>query len=106
MTVSDNIYNNEEINSADTEYEHSLQHSRKSKMKRRTEPWEDAKAEVARELGLWDKVQQSGWASLTASESGRLGGVLSGRFPGKAPQYAPGSRPRRTRSTRTKHTGK
>lgn len=100
MTVSDNIYNNEEINCADTDF----QHSRKSKMKRRTEPWEDAKAEVARELGLWDKVQQSGWASLTASESGRLGGVLSGRFPGKAPQYAPGSRPRRTRSTRTKPT--
>ena len=60
--------------------------SRKSKMKRRTDGWEAAKAEVARELGLWDKVQAEGWASLTASESGRLGGVLSGRFPGKAPQ--------------------
>lgn len=67
-------------------------HSRKSKMKRRPEEWETAKEEIAKELGLWDKVQQSGWASLTASESGKLGGVLSGRFPGKAPQYAPGSR--------------
>lgn len=67
-------------------------HSRKSKMKRRPEEWEAAKEEIAKELGLWDKVRQSGWASLTASESGKLGGVLSGRFPGKAPQYAPGSR--------------
>ncbi len=63
--------------------------SRKSKMKRRTDGWEAAKAEVAKELGLWDKVQAEGWASLTASESGRLGGVLSGRFPGKAPQREP-----------------
>ena len=66
--------------------------SRKSKMKRRTDGWEAAKAEVARELGLWDKVQAEGWASLTASESGRLGGVLSGRFPGKAPKREPKNR--------------
>lgn len=66
--------------------------SRKSKMKRRTDGWEAAKAEIAKELGLWDKVQASGWASLTAAESGRLGGVLSGRFPGKAPQNEPKNR--------------
>lgn len=66
--------------------------SRKSKMKRRTDGWEAAKAEIAKELGLWDKVQASGWASLTAAESGRLGGVLSGRFPGKAPQNEPKTR--------------
>ena len=58
--------------------------SRKSKMKRRTDGWEAAKAEIAKELGLW--------ASLTAAESGRLGGVLSGRFPGKAPQNEPKNR--------------
>ena len=61
-------------------------HSRKSKMKRRTEGWEAAKEEIAKELGLWDKVQAQGWAGLTAEESGRLGGVLSGRYPGKAPR--------------------
>ena len=66
--------------------------SRKSKMKRRTDGWEAAKAEIAKELGLWDKVQASGWASLTAAESGRLGGVLSGRFPDKAPQNEPKNR--------------
>lgn len=64
-------------------------HSRKSKMKRRTDGWEAAKEEIARELGLWDKVQADGWAGLTAEESGRLGGVLSGRYPGKAPKRPP-----------------
>lgn len=66
--------------------------SRKSKMKRRTDGWEAAKTEVAKELGLWDKVQSEGWAGLTAAESGRLGGVLSKRFPGKAPQREPKNR--------------
>ena len=63
--------------------------SRKSKMKRRTASCEAAKNEIAKELGLWDKVQSEGWASLTAEESGRLGGVLSGRYPGKAPKRPP-----------------
>ncbi len=63
--------------------------SRKSKIKRRTAGWEAAKDEIAKELGLWDKVQSEGWASLTAEESGRLGGVLSGRYPGKAPKRPP-----------------
>ncbi|MBQ2888393.1 MAG: hypothetical protein IJE29_05675 [Firmicutes bacterium] len=58
-------------------------------MKRRTDGWEAAKEEIARELGLWDKVQADGWAGLTAEESGRLGGVLSGRYPGKAPKRPP-----------------
>lgn len=71
--------------------------SRKSKMKRRTDDWEAAKLEVAKELGLLEKVQSDGWAGLTAAESGRLGGVLSGRFPGRAPQYQPGSRRRKSR---------
>lgn len=31
--------------------------SRKSKMKRRTDGWEAAKAEIAKELGLWLKDQ-------------------------------------------------
>lgn len=64
--------------------------SRKAKMKRRPPEWEQAKAEVAQELGLWDKVQCEGWAALTAAESGKLGGVLSVRYPGKAPKRPPG----------------
>lgn len=35
------------------------------------------KIEVAKELGLWEKIQQFGWAELTAEESGRIGGMMT-----------------------------
>ena len=35
------------------------------------------KNEIAEELGLMEKVRESGWRSLTARESGRLGGIIS-----------------------------
>ena len=38
-----------------------------------------AKWEIALELGLFDKVVESGWKSLTSRESGRIGGILSSR---------------------------
>jgi hypothetical protein len=37
------------------------------------------KYEIAAELGLLDKVHASGWKSLTAKESGRLGGLIARR---------------------------
>ena len=37
------------------------------------------KYEIAEELGLIDKVNATGWKSLTARESGRVGGILSRR---------------------------
>ena len=37
------------------------------------------KYEIAEELGLMDKVNATGWRSLTAKESGRLGGILARR---------------------------
>ena len=37
-------------------------------------PAERLKYEVAEEIGLADKVRQYGWRSLTAKESGRIGG--------------------------------
>ena len=37
------------------------------------------KYEIAEELGLLDKVNATGWKSLTARESGRVGGILSRR---------------------------
>ncbi len=40
---------------------------------------EQAKWEVAVELGLFDRVVENGWKSLTARESGRIGGILSSR---------------------------
>ena len=37
------------------------------------------KMEIAEELGLMEKVQASGWKSLTAKESGRIGGLMTKR---------------------------
>ena len=37
------------------------------------------KYEIAEELGLLDKVNSGGWKSLTAKESGRIGGILARR---------------------------
>ena len=37
------------------------------------------KYEIAEELGLMDKVNSTGWKSLTAKESGRIGGILARR---------------------------
>ena len=37
------------------------------------------KHEIAAELGLMDKVTATGWKSLTAKESGRIGGILARR---------------------------
>ena len=38
---------------------------------------EQMKWEIAEEIGVFDKVLESGWRSLTAKESGRIGGILS-----------------------------
>ena len=35
------------------------------------------KFEIAKELGLADKVVAGGWRSLTAKESGRIGGLMT-----------------------------
>ncbi|GHU55567.1 hypothetical protein AGMMS49975_17540 [Clostridia bacterium] len=37
------------------------------------------KYEVAEELGLMDKVYNTGWKSLTARESGKIGGIMAKR---------------------------
>ena len=43
-------------------------------------PHDLLKFEVARELGLWDKIEKYGWAELTAEESGRIGGIMTRRM--------------------------
>ena len=40
-------------------------------------PEEKLKFEIATELGLADKVIEGGWRSLTAKESGRIGGLIT-----------------------------
>jgi len=37
------------------------------------------KYEIARELGLMDKIELEGWKALTAKESGRIGGMVAER---------------------------
>lgn len=41
------------------------------------EPEEKIKYEIAEELGLLDKVLESGWKSLTSKETGRIGGLVT-----------------------------
>ncbi|WP_234119095.1 small, acid-soluble spore protein, alpha/beta type [Clostridium hydrogenum] len=38
---------------------------------------EKMKYEIAEELGLKDKVNKLGWGSLTAEETGRIGGIMT-----------------------------
>lgn len=38
---------------------------------------ERLKYEIAMELGLYEKVLETGWRSLTAKESGRIGGLMN-----------------------------
>ena len=40
-------------------------------------PEEMRKYEIAKELGLLDKVLAEGWQSLSAKETGKIGGMLS-----------------------------
>jgi hypothetical protein len=42
-------------------------------------PEEELKYEIAGELGYLDKVMTTGWKSLTAKESGRIGGLMTKR---------------------------
>lgn len=38
---------------------------------------EQMKYEIAEELGVLDKVLESGWKSLSAKETGRIGGLMT-----------------------------
>ena len=38
---------------------------------------EKMKYEIAEELGLLDRVLENGWKSLTAKETGRIGGLMN-----------------------------
>ena len=40
---------------------------------------ERLKYEIARELGLLERVREVGWAGLTAKETGRIGGLIGQR---------------------------
>ncbi|QEK12519.1 small, acid-soluble spore protein, alpha/beta type [Crassaminicella thermophila] len=57
----------------------SKKNSEKNK-KKKIETIEDVwKYEIAKELGLLEKVEQLGWGGLTAKETGRIGGLITVR---------------------------
>ncbi|QSX07128.1 small, acid-soluble spore protein, alpha/beta type [Sedimentibacter sp. zth1] len=37
------------------------------------------KLEIAKEIGLLDKIDELGWGGLTAKESGRIGGIMTAK---------------------------
>lgn len=43
---------------------------------------EKMKYDIVEELGLVDKVNELGWSSLTAKETGRIGGIMTKRKKG------------------------
>ena len=53
--------------------------------KRENVQWEELspddrmKYEIAEELGLLEKVREQGWKSLSAKETGRIGGLMTKR---------------------------
>lgn len=42
-------------------------------------PEEKLKYEIAEELGLLERVMEGGWKSLSAKETGRVGGLMTKR---------------------------
>ena len=47
---------------------------------RELKPDEQVKYEIAEELGLFDRIIEEGWGALTASESGRIGGIIKSLY--------------------------
>ena len=43
-------------------------------------PKDKMKYEIAEELGLLDRVKKDGWKSLSAKETGRIGGIMPRRM--------------------------
>lgn len=38
------------------------------------------KMEIARELGIWEQIEEHGWESLSNAACGRIGGIMSKRL--------------------------
>lgn len=47
--------------------------------KKEITPDDIMKMEIAKELGLGDKVEKMGWGGLTAKETGRIGGLMTAK---------------------------
>lgn len=49
------------------------------KKKKELTPEDLMKLEIAKEIGLFDKVIELGWGGLTAKETGRIGGLMTAK---------------------------
>lgn len=49
------------------------------KKKKELTPNDIMKLEIAKEIGLMDKVEELGWGGLTAKETGRIGGIMTSK---------------------------
>ena len=52
----------------------------KSKKKKLLTEKDQMKMEIARELGVWEQIEQHGWESLSNAACGRIGGIMSKRL--------------------------
>lgn len=52
---------------------------RKEKKKKELTPDDLMKLEIAKEIGLMDKLEELGWGGLTAKETGRIGGLMTAK---------------------------
>lgn len=50
---------------------------KKKKKRKPLTPVDKFKIEVAKELGLWAKIKEVGWAGLSAAETGQIGGYMT-----------------------------
>lgn len=50
-----------------------------NKKKKELTPDDIMKLEIAKEIGLMDKVEELGWGGLTAKETGRIGGLMTAK---------------------------
>jgi hypothetical protein len=52
---------------------------KKEKKVKELTPDDLMKLEIAKEIGLMDKVEELGWGGLTAKETGRIGGLMTAK---------------------------
>ena len=57
--------------------EYDLFMSEKKMIWEELSPDDKLKYEIAEELGLLEKVKEQGWKSLSAKETGRIGGLMT-----------------------------
>lgn len=51
--------------------------TKKGKKQKALTPDDILKLEIAKEIGLMEKVNELGWGGLTAKETGRIGGLMT-----------------------------